>query len=199
MVVVDAIQSLGALAHDVHAEGIHALVAGGHKWLQAPLGAGLLYVSRALRERLTPPEVGWKSVTNDTDFSIHFDLKPEARMFEAGTPNVAGVAGLRASLQLLLEVGPATIEARIQATTAALADLARAHGWEVVSPWGPDERSGILSLVPTVPLEPLHDHLQASGVRCSVRGGRLRLSPHWYNNAVDVQRFARALDACPVS
>jgi len=62
--VVDAIQSLGAVPHDVRAIGCDALCAGGHKWLLSAAGAGLLFVSREVWPQLAQPNGGWKSVVD---------------------------------------------------------------------------------------------------------------------------------------
>jgi len=61
---VDAIQALGALELDVTREGIDCLAADGHKWLCAPEGLGIFYLSRRWLDRVRPPRLGWKSVTD---------------------------------------------------------------------------------------------------------------------------------------
>ena len=49
ILVVDAIQQLGAIPIDVRATPVDFLVCGGHKWLNAPAGRGFLYVNPAHR------------------------------------------------------------------------------------------------------------------------------------------------------
>jgi selenocysteine lyase/cysteine desulfurase len=46
--VVDAIQQLGAFPIDVEKTPIDFLACGGHKWLNAPFGAGLLYINKSV-------------------------------------------------------------------------------------------------------------------------------------------------------
>ncbi len=67
--VIDATQSAGAVPIDVEASGIDALVTAGYKWLCGPFGAAVLYVHAGLRERLTPPIVGWRSTDNFFNFA----------------------------------------------------------------------------------------------------------------------------------
>src|SRR5438477_10187634 len=87
---VDAIQGLGALPLDVQQTPIDFLAADGHKWLLGPEGAGIVYASRGLLERLHPVGVGWNSVVHALDFgSIDFTLKPHAGRWEGGSPNLA--------------------------------------------------------------------------------------------------------------
>ncbi len=67
--VVDAIQQLGATRLSVEDVPADIVVAGGHKWLNAPFGCGLLYVRRSTLPDLRmpswgylglePPEGGW--------------------------------------------------------------------------------------------------------------------------------------------
>ena len=102
---VDAIQSLGLIPIDVRKYGIHFLASGGHKWLLSAMGCGCLFVSKDVDDLVHPVQVGWKSVVQEEEFfQIQFDLKPDALRFEPGTMNVAGIYGLGASLELLMEV-----------------------------------------------------------------------------------------------
>ncbi len=60
--IVDAIQQMGAVDIDLRGSNVDIMVAGGHKWLNAPFGAGILYVRRELLGApavfLTPPLFG---------------------------------------------------------------------------------------------------------------------------------------------
>ena len=67
--MVDAIQGLGAFPVDVRACGIDALAADGHKWLLGPEGCGILYINRALQERVEPVEFGWTNVARYADYA----------------------------------------------------------------------------------------------------------------------------------
>src|SRR5262249_38308958 len=101
---VDAIQALGALAIDVERCGIDALAAGGHKWLCAPEGCGLLYVARGWLERLRPQRLGWKSVVDQGRYlPYHFDLKTDARKFECGSLNFLAIHALGAAVDLVAD------------------------------------------------------------------------------------------------
>lgn len=192
--VVDGVQSLGALPLAVREMGIHALAAGSHKWLLGPMGTGLLYLAPELRSLLQPALVGWKSVENEEDFALNFRLRADAAAFEPGTPNYAGLFGLEAALDLLAGVGAETVRARIFATIDQLAAGLRQRGLKITSSLEPAERSGILCFEPPGPPEALFRALLAAGVLLSLRNGRLRLSPHVYNDESDVERFFAALD-----
>ena len=108
---VDAIQGLGALQLDVQRCHVDFLACGGHKWLMAPQGIGFIYLTEKLQERLAPM-AGWLHGPIDWDDFFSYDLAfhPDARRFRLGTTNSAGIAGLRAALDLYLEAGPAWCE-----------------------------------------------------------------------------------------
>jgi len=142
---VDGIQGVGAIQLDVERAGIDCLAVGGHKWLLALEGCGGLFISRRVVDRLQSVLHGWKSVTDaDTYLPYHFDPRPDAAKFEPGSPPQLGTHALGTAIELLLEVGPAAIEQRLFELTDRLAAGLRARGAEIVSPWEPDARSGIL-------------------------------------------------------
>jgi cysteine desulfurase/selenocysteine lyase len=192
---VDAIQALGAFPIDVQRTPIDALAADGHKWMLGPEGAGIGYVRREWVERLHPIGVGAFSVARPLEFStIDFTLKPHGGRWEGGAPNVAGVTAFGASLELLLGVGIPVIQTRVLELTDYLCERAAAAGWEVYSSRRPGEASGIVSLtVPGVPAEAVVAACRTAGVIVNARAGRVRISPHGYNNEGEIDRFVAAV------
>ncbi len=193
---VDGIQGVGAVQLDVERAGIDCLAVGGHKWLLAPEGLGCLYVSRRVVDRIASVLHGWKSVTDaDTYLPYHFTPRPDAAKFEPGSPSVLSTYALGAAIDMLLEVGPAAVEARILHLTDRLADGLRRRGADVLSPWGADERSGIVVFRLGDDPQALCRGLVERGFIVRVRSGGIRVAPHFYNNADDIDRFLAALDA----
>ena len=192
---VDAIQSLGVLPLDVKACGIHLLAAGGHKWLLGPMGSGLLFVDRSVADLIEPPLVGWKSMVDEENFNLHFELKRDAGKFEPGTLNLPGIFGLGAALDLLQSVGVDNIRQRVLALNDRFAAGLRERGLEVVSPRGETERSGILSFCPPGDALLCFRFLAERRAVVSPRGGMIRLSPHFWNDESDVEAFFQALYA----
>jgi selenocysteine lyase/cysteine desulfurase len=197
---VDAIQGLGALPLDVQALGIDFLAADGHKWLLGPEGAGVFYARRDRVELLHPISVGWHSVVGAWDFStIDFRLKPHAGRWESGTFNIAGIVGLGASLDLLQQAGVTAVGERILELTDRLCERAPRAGWAVYSSRHGDERSGIVSLRPPEGRSPRDaaKWLRGQGVIVNHRAGRLRVSPHAYNTADEIDRLVELLGEMP--
>ncbi|MCE9532277.1 MAG: aminotransferase class V-fold PLP-dependent enzyme [Planctomycetes bacterium] len=192
---VDAIQSLGVFPFDVNAMPIDAVAADGHKWLLGPEGLGLFYLRREWVERMRVTSVGWNSVVGCHDFStIDFRMKPHVGRWEGGTPNVAGIVGLGASLQLLLDAGIPNIGERVLALTDHLVEQATRAGWSIFSSRVPEERSGIVSLYRDgVSPFKIKKHCEERGIIVNVRSGRLRISPHAYNTFEEIDRVIECL------
>jgi len=188
---VDAIQSLGVIPLDVQQAPIDGLAADGHKWMLGPEGAGIFWLRREAVEKLHPIGVGWNSVIGAHNFGvIDFRLKPHAGRFEGGTYNVAGITGLGASLQLLLDAGVPALQERVFALTDYLCDQAQRAGLEIFSSRTANEKSGIVSLVKRGGSHhELKKRCREAGVAINVRAGRLRVSPHAYNTFEEIDRF----------
>jgi selenocysteine lyase/cysteine desulfurase len=192
---VDAIQGLGPLEIDVSRTPIDFLAADGHKWLLGPEGAGFAYVRREWIERLRPVGVGWHSVVGSYNASdLDFTLKPSAERWEGGSFNMPGLQGFGASVALLMSVGPRAISERILDRAEAVSAIARSAGWTVVGSTRPEDLSGIVALEkPGVDPNAVVRHLRAQGIVAACRRGRLRFSPHIYNNDDDLARLREAL------
>ena len=193
---VDAIQSAGALPVDVQAMHIDYLSAGGHKWMLGPEGAGIFFCRRELLDTLHP-EVGWMNVVHATDFShLDFTLRPDAKRFECGGYNIAGILALGASLEMLLQVGIEMIWKRLFALTTMLAEGVQAKGYRVFSPRAHErECSGIVSFSHANP----QDHpaiiksLEAQRIILVERENRLRAAPHFYQGSAQINALIEAL------
>lgn len=195
---VDAIQGLGVFEMDVNRYHIDFLAADGHKWLLAPEGIGLLYVSDRVIDNLHPATVGWHSVEDPSDYlPYHFDrMRRDAKKFEEGSPNLLGTYALGASIELLLNVGIKNIGKRVIRLTDRLAEGLMEKGYTILSPRNEGEKSGIL-IFTTGEAEKdlkLFECLGDNGIFCAPRGGGIRLSPHFYNNEEEAEKFFDVLD-----
>ena len=193
--VVDAIQSLGAIEVDVKSSHIDILAADGHKWLLAPEGAAIFYCTNDKLERLINTNVGWASVVNPRDF-LNYDLtqKPDATRFEEGSYNSIGLYGLKAAIELLLEVGISNIETYVLELTAGLIKGLKAKGYHVITPEKDSDRSGIVVFESTrhTPAE-LYALLHKKNIITAERGSGVRVSPHFYNTESEIARLLETL------
>lgn len=115
--VLDATQSVGQLPVDVEVIGCDALVTTGRKFLRGPRGTGIVYVRRALLERLTPiPDVRAAEWTGEREWS----LAAGARRLETWEAAVALRLGLGAALAETRRLGVEAIAERLVALARGL-------------------------------------------------------------------------------
>jgi selenocysteine lyase/cysteine desulfurase len=192
--VVDGTQSVGALRIDVTQSQIDLLAVSSHKWMLGPSGIGFIHVSDRALEAIQPDIVGWLSVTNPFAFDYRLHLPTTADRYEPGTENVIGTLGLGAAISLFLECGPQWVEDCVLELTDHLCDRLRAGGCSILSPRNGHSRSGIVIFAkPGASPDELHVQLTAAGVRCAVRGGGIRFSPHCYNTEEDISTALGAM------
>jgi selenocysteine lyase/cysteine desulfurase len=195
---LDAIQSLGALRTSV--EFVDFAAADAHKWLLGPLGTAIFYVRKEHYNRFHPPLVGWNSASSP-NFIAQDSLvfKPDARRYEPGSLNLAGIIGLRAALQLILECGMEAVEGRVLALARQIIAQATQAGFTVIGPTEGVGLSGIVSLSSEVTdVAKLQAKLNAANVITSLRYTRdgrkcLRLSPHLYNRNEDLSGLSEVV------
>ncbi|HEY6960188.1 MAG TPA: aminotransferase class V-fold PLP-dependent enzyme [Candidatus Limnocylindria bacterium] len=193
LLIVDAYQSIGAFPFDVHSSGVDYLVGGTLKWLMGGPGIAFLYARRDVADAAHPSAVGWWGVADPFEFDIeHLRPGAGARRFEYGTPAVAAIYAARAGIELLGEVGIASVRERHQLLSQRLLDGARAQGWTARCPLDARERTSIVTLEHPDPHAAV-EALRAKGVICDTRPGLIRLSPHYFNTLEEMDRALEAL------
>jgi selenocysteine lyase/cysteine desulfurase len=104
-----------------------------------------------------------------------------------------------ASLRLLLELGITTIWQRIELLTDELCRRLESAGWRVFSSRAPSEKSGIVSVIPRRrEARELVRQARHQGIVINHRAGRLRISPHCYNNEEELDRLMEFLERADV-
>ena len=188
---LDGIQSFGALRTSMRQVDFAA--ADAHKWLLGPLGAAILYVRQEHFDRFHPPLVGWHSASSPNFIAQEsLTFKRDARRYEPGSLNLAGIIGLRAALQLILGCGIEAVEARVLTLARQAIASATKAGFAIVGPTDGIGLSGIVSMSSeSQDVAKLHASLNAARIITSLRylrDGRksLRLSPHFYNRDEEV-------------
>lgn len=193
--MVDAIQGLGVFPCDVRVCHIDALASDGHKWLLGPEGCGLLYVSEALQDQVDPVEFGWTNVAGYNDYaSRDMKLRDDAGRYECGTLNTIGCFGLRAALELLLEVWLGEIAPVVQNLGDRIAAGVQAKGYELLGTRTPENGAGIVSFrKPGIDAADIVARLKANSITAAPRAGWVRTSPHFYISPADIARFLEVL------
>lgn len=189
--VVDAIQGLGPCTIDVSKLEIDILSCGAQKWLLSPWGAGFMYVRQELARTLDPPIVSWMAARGTDDFGklteYDFSWRDDARRYEFVTLPFQDFAGMNASLELLMELGPTRIEQHVARLADEIVAWSRDSGVQLVTPSDRAHRAGIVCIRPR-DAAAVSARLKEKGVIHSYREGAIRLSPHIYNTSDEVQR-----------
>ncbi len=117
LLLVDAAQTGGAYPVDVQADAIDLLAFTGHKSLYGPMGTGGLIVGERLDGARMEP-----LVRGGTGSRSEYEEQPSflPDIYESGTPNAVGLAGLEAGLRWVLDRGVAAIRAHERGLTARL-------------------------------------------------------------------------------
>ncbi|SDC29716.1 aminotransferase class V-fold PLP-dependent enzyme [Streptomyces prasinopilosus] len=182
---VDLSQAIGWLPVDAGAFDYSVAIV--YKWLLGPHGGAFLTVPEDFGD-LLPVQAAWAAAENpwNSAYGPVAELAHSARRFDT-SPALFSYTGLRASLELLEEIGVDAVHAH----DVALADRFRAGlaalGHEPV----PSPGSAIVSVPGLGRLQP---ELSRAGFALSDRAGHLRASFHLYNTPADVDRL---LDALP--
>jgi len=194
LVSVDAVQSIGALPLSVTDTPVDFVAAGGHKWMCGPPGTGVLFCRRDRLDLLERAPAGWFGYEGAQDMLVrgepgHFtyerELRPTARRFEGGMPNMMGFVGLAEALEEIESIGLPAIAERVLGLAGALRAGLIERGFEVLGPDHQDARSGIVTFAPETPRE-IYDRLSTAGFALSFPDGRLRLAPHYWTSMDEI-------------
>jgi selenocysteine lyase/cysteine desulfurase len=186
LAVVDGAQAVGGISVDVKALGCHVYATSGHKWLLAPKGTGLLYLSEELGSRVDP---------------IPLQAGRAVYSASSGVTHIPGVLGLAAAIDYVSAIGMATIEAHNLALRNRLYDALRGvRALRVVSaPAGPLASPLLTYELPeSVKADALYQRLSdrhkvvVKVVPSEWLNGN-RISTHLFNTAADTEALVAAL------
>lgn len=193
--IVDAIQSVGAVPVDLGATPIDVLLAGTYKWLLGTQGLAVIAVSERALAEVVPDRAGWSSMATSVHAKPELVWAPDARRFSVGGAADPALMVLEASVDLLLEVGVAAIQAHVGMLLRSLASELVVAGLR-------------LNTLIDAPLSPafvnlttgdsdldrrLVQRLAADRIIVACRGPGIRISPHLHNSSDDVARLVGAV------
>ncbi len=196
---LDAIQTLGAFP--TPASEVDFLSADAHKWLLGPLAAGIVYVARERFETCRPTLLGsWNVKSPDFQAQQVIEFEEGGRRYEPGVLNIAGIYGMRASINLIREQGLESVSTLILRNRDRLEEGLSTLGFEFLSPRNSEPlRSGIVPARlpgkdPSLLFAALEKaHISASCRKTRGHGTWLRFSPHYYNTATEIDRVLDVL------
>jgi selenocysteine lyase/cysteine desulfurase len=177
---------------------VDVLAVHGYKWLLSPTGAGFMYVSPAFRKKLPPNIIGWRSHHDWRNVDrLHTgtpEFKDAAEKYEGGGLPFHLLYAMEASVDWMLEIGPEAIERRVLQLADSARVMLRGLGAQV-------DDTGSQIVIAGFPAANEFDAsaiaraLREQKVVIAARHGRLRVSPHFYNDEGDLKRLETALKA----
>ena len=203
-VLVDGAQAVPHFAVDVRAIDADFYVFSGHKMF-GPTGVGVLYARKSILEQMPPYQGGGDMIASVTFEKTTYNVLPHR--FEAGTPDIAAVAGLGAAIDYLNAAGMGAIARYEDGLVCQAVDaLSSARGVTLIGT--PKRRAGVVSFT----LDGVHPHdvgmiLDSEGV--AIRAGHHctqpvmdfygvpatnRASFAFYNTRADLDRLITGLD-----
>lgn len=211
--IVDAVQQLGVTKMDTKDFHVDILTAGGHKWLNSPFGAGILYINKKLLDKIDPvfwgylntevPPGGWGAYwENPASKSVNeWKFISGARRFEiGGTSNYPGAIGLGESLGLINEIGIENIESRIIELSNYCMERLEEIGGTLITHKDKERRSGIVIArlyedlaVEREILKKMHVQKIYIAQRFTDYVGGFRISCQYFNNHQDFDTMISAL------
>ena len=201
MFLIDATQSAGVLAMDVARLDPDFVIFPTYKWLLGPYGRAFVYVAKRHQGGipLEQTSFGRRDVRAENEVYLA-DLRyvADARRFDMGErDHFISMEMAAIGMEMMAEWGTASVSQRLATLTERIADGLRGIGVSV-----PERRvraPHILSLnfknfgFKDGMTKGLVDGLAADGIYVAPRLGRMRISPHVYNDEADCDRVVAAL------
>ena len=188
--LLDGAQSCGILAIDISTVRPDFYTGSAHKFLCGPKETGVLYLNRAVHERI------WPSIV-----SLYPGAVGISRTFEStGQRDEAAMSALGDAVSFQLAIGRAAIEARgRELAQAFMRDLSALPGVTVYTSTDPRRSASVVTFKPAA-LDPRklgaalyeRDRIAVTARAGTDRPG-VRLSPHIYNTLADVERTVSAI------
>ncbi|MCA9403571.1 MAG: aminotransferase class V-fold PLP-dependent enzyme [Candidatus Omnitrophica bacterium] len=203
--VLNVVQSLGNRPVDVAALGADAVVAVGYKWLCGPYGTGFCWIRPEVRRQLSLNRAYWSGYLTAEELQVegplarkHIDSARGLDMF--GTANFFNFVPLQAALQYWLSITPHAVQQHNSGLVNALVDGLDPAKYRLISPVEPDHRTNlvVLSLTDASGNAGLHRALQAEKIYTASWKGRIRVTPHVYNDKAQISRVLTILNEYPL-
>jgi selenocysteine lyase/cysteine desulfurase len=195
--VVDGIQSIGAMPFSIDKVQPDFVVAASHKWLLGAYSFGFCYVAPKWQSGV-PLEENWFNRAGSEDFTRLVDYResyqPGARRYDQGEASSFILAPIAAAgIRQILDWGVENISKTLRAKTDEIADRAQHMGLSVAPAHaraphmiGVSKPGGFNKDLPQL--------LARDNIYVSVRGESVRISPHLFTTEEDIDRLLTVLE-----
>lgn len=196
--LIDATQSCGVLELDVSSLDPDFVIFPTYKWLLGPYGRAFIYIAKRHQGGipLEQTSAGRRNVRAEN--AVYFEdtaYVDNARRFDMGErDHFISMEMASIGMEMMAEWGASAVRERVAMLTERIA-----RGLQAIGIGVPDQRlraPHILCLkFPGGMPAGLAEALASEGVYVASRIGRLRVSPHVYNDEDDAERFVAAMAA----
>ena len=196
MFLIDATHHVGVLAMDVKKLDPDFLIFPTYKWVLGPYGRAFMYVARRHQDGVPLEQTAPGRRNVNAENNVYFadtSYLPDARRFDMGErDHFISLEMAAIGMEMMAEWGSPAVVHRLQMLTQRIADHLQNSGVRV--PEAKFRAPHILSLgfpggMPTG----LVQGLAGEDIYVAPRLGRMRISPHVYNDEADIDRFVAAL------
>jgi selenocysteine lyase/cysteine desulfurase len=194
--LIDATQSAGVLPLDVRQLDPDFVIFPTYKWLLGPYGRAFLYVAKRHQNGipLEQTSAGRRNVrAENAVYFTDLDYVADARRFDMGErDHFVSMEMASIGMEMMAEWGAAAVAQRLGMLTKGIAEGLRGNGIRLPDPRFCAPHILSLGFRDGMPAG-LVEGLAAEGVYVAPRLGRLRVSPHVFNDETDTERFVAAL------
>ena len=205
--LVDAFHGVGVFPIDVKRDGVDGLVCGFYKWLCGPHGAACVFLNEERLNSMKPAYLGWFGVKDNVieraqvkrdPFDIPFPVdkaepSASAARFEWGTSAAVVVRGAVEAVKFALSTEPGSRFRVITRRKEELVTGLRRMGKKMLTPTLEESPGGGIVTFEAREHKLLVEKLAAKRIVVSGRYNHLRVSPHFYNTAEEIELLLRAL------
>ncbi len=198
--VLNLSQAAGAFSINLRDLPVDAVVCAGYKWLLGPYGTGFCWMKKEVRETLNYPQNYWISLMDEASLSGEGVLTLKnthvARRYDVfGTANFFNYVPWRASIDYLMSIGVDKIYEHNQLLVQQLIEGLKENNFNIISPQGCSLESNIVVFSHTDASRnaAIAEHLKSKGIHLAYWKGKLRASPHLYNQSTNIKDLIKAL------
>jgi selenocysteine lyase/cysteine desulfurase len=197
MFLIDGTQSVGVLTMDVTNLDPDFVIFPTYKWLLGPYGRAFIYVARRHQDGIPLEQTASGRRDVRAENAVYFTdprYVGDARRFDMGErDHFVSLEMAAIGMEMVAEWGLPAIAQRLAMLTDRIADGVRGIGVGVLDKHL--RAPHILSLkFKDGALAGLVEGLATEGVYVAPRLGRMRVSPHVYNDEADADRFVASLE-----
>jgi len=185
--IADGTQYFGTEVFDFDSSGLDVIGGSTYKWMNAGYGNAFFLFKPDVVDKVAPKTTGFNSLQGK--------YKPQEGnfigRFEPGHQDTLNYGSLGAAIDLINTYGMAAIASRIQEISNKAKEAFAQRGLLASDIFNRKQHASIYSIKGD---ETLIHRLREEGVICVERGGRVRVSFHYFNTEDDIKKLMRVLD-----